>query len=117
MIIDRISYQRVFAIGNYVTERIGLEASLDTNDNPQTELEHLKIIVNDLHSATIATLEETRGTQVRTIEPVEDKVESWKQVISMCTSKKAVEMFRVRVEETGDIGLTELFEKKLLEVQ
>lgn len=74
MIVDRISYKKVYPISSYCTEHIGLEASLTEGDNPETELNHLKIMVETLHSATIATLEEFRGTKVRDV--VEEPVDS-----------------------------------------
>lgn len=109
MKIDRIQYQRVFAIGNYVTERIGLEASLDPNDNPQTELEHLKIVVNELHSATIATLEEFRGTKVRDV--VEEQSGNSKQDEAIAQLYVAVEKklnkFKFREEAQAYLDTTE----------
>lgn len=86
MQIDRISYKKVYPISSYCTEHIGLEASLTEGDNPETELNHLKIMVETLHSATIATLEEFRGTKVRDV--VEEPVYSIKgalEEIDKCT--------------------------------
>lgn len=115
MIIDRISYQRVFAIGNYVTERIGLEASIDENDNPEVELSHLKQMVNELHSATIATLEEFRGTKVRDVveEPV-DKIERLIGEINKCTSIPVLETFKLLI--TNNPETKEAYDKKYLEL-
>lgn len=118
MQIDRVSYQRVFAIGNYVTERIGLEASLDPGDNPETELSHLKQMVNELHSATIASLEEFRGTKVVDVkeEPV-DKIASWKEVIKSCRTIIALERFKPQVDRENNEELTETYNGKLKELQ
>ncbi len=118
MQIDRISYQRVFAIGNYVTERIGLEASIDENDNPEVELSHLKQMVNELHSATIATLEEFRGTKVRDVveEPV-DKIQAFKETLDMCKSATMLEKFRPQVERINNPELTAFYNNKLKQLQ
>lgn len=87
MNIDRISYQRVFPIGNFATQRIGLEATLDENENPEEALTKLMTITNELHSATIATLEEYRGTTTRTIEesPVNSTIKGIIEDIQACT--------------------------------
>lgn len=71
MIVDRISYKKVFPLGSYVTEHIGLEASLSETDNPQTELEHLKVMVEQLHAETLTQLDLYRGTSTRVIEEVQ----------------------------------------------
>lgn len=67
MNIDRINYQRVFPIGSYATHRVGLEATLDKDENPELALQRLQIIVNELHASTLSELEQYRGTTVRTI--------------------------------------------------
>jgi hypothetical protein len=38
MKLSQISYQRVYPLGSYSTERIGLEATLDEGENPETAL-------------------------------------------------------------------------------
>lgn len=112
MIIDRISYQRVFAIGNYVTERIGLEASIDENDNPEVELSHLKQMVNELHSATIATLEEFRGTKVRDVveEPVVDSVQASIDEINKCETLE--ELSHYWLMSKGNLTLSTVWKQK-----
>jgi len=94
MLLDRISYQKVFPISMYCTERIGLEASLDEKDNPETSLERLKVLVETLHSATIASLDEFRGTQVKEIEKVPvNPVESMITAITTCTTIEVLRTF------------------------
>ena len=58
MNIDRIQYQKVFPISTYCTERIGLEASLDDNENPEEALSKLKIMVDTLHQETLSQLDQ-----------------------------------------------------------
>ncbi len=75
MNIDRIAYQKVFPIGSYATERIGLEATLDIGENPEEALTKLKTITNELHIATMFELEGYRGTSVREIGEQEQQVD------------------------------------------
>ena len=116
MKLSQISYQRVYPLGSYSTERIGLEATLDEGENPQTALEHLKTMVEELHQETLKSLptDDFRGTHVRSVveEPI-DKIESWKTVISMCTSITALERFKPQVDREQNQELTEAYNNKL----
>jgi len=86
MQIDRISYQKVFPVSAYCTERIGLEASLDKDENPEIALQRLAILVNELHSATIATLEEYKGTKTVTVETtINTTIQAMIDDINNCT--------------------------------
>jgi len=116
MKLSQISYQRVYPLGSYSTERIGLEATLDEGENPETALSHLKILVEELHQETLKSLptDDFRGTHVRNVveEPI-DKIESWKTVISMCTSITALERFKPQVDRENNQELTEAYNNKL----
>lgn len=120
MTLTNISYQRVYPLGSYSTERIGLEATLDEGENPQTALEHLKTMVEELHQETLKSLptDDFRGTHVRDVveEPV-DKIQSWKTVISMCTSITALERFKPQVDRENNQELTEAYNNKLKQLQ
>jgi hypothetical protein len=49
MKIDRISYQKVFPVGSYLTERISFEASLDEGETPQDAINQMRQMAEDLH--------------------------------------------------------------------
>ncbi len=110
MKIDRIQYQKVFPIGSYATERIGLEASLEDGDTPEFELANLKKMVDDLHSATIATLEETRGTTTKTIEEqTQDNktpLQMMEDAINQCSTVPVLESFKLIVKNNPDLQPT-----------
>lgn len=112
MIVDRISYKKVYPISSYCTEHIGLEASLTEEDNPETELNHLKIMVETLHSATIATLEEFRGTKVRDVveEPVVDSVQASLDEINKCTTLE--ELHHCWLMSKGNLTLSAAWKQK-----
>lgn len=116
MKLDRISYQKVFPISMYCTERIGLEASLDENDNPETCLERLKVLVETLHSATIASLDEYRGTQVKEVEKVPvNTVESMRTAISTCTEIATLKTFEKLAKSKPEFQTA--YDKRLKELQ
>ena len=87
MTLTTISYQRVFPVGNYATERIGLEATLDETDNPQTALEHLKTMVEELHQETLKSLstDDFRGTHVRDVVEENPSIKAIREEMLACT--------------------------------
>ncbi len=52
MIVDRISYKKIFPIGSFVNETIGMEAELEAGDDAQECLVKLKNAIEDLHRKT-----------------------------------------------------------------
>ena len=117
MIVDRISYKKVFPISSFCTEHIGLEASLDKGENPEEALNKLKVMVDTLHAETLTQLDLYRGTKVVDISEPVSKTESWKQVISMCTSVKALERFKPQVDREKVQELTDAYNEKLKQLQ
>ena len=89
---DRISYKKIFVIGSYTTEHIGVEASLDRDDNPEVELAKLKDMVESMHTATVAELDQYRGSHTRTIE--QDAPRSLEEDILSCTDIKVLDSYR-----------------------
>jgi hypothetical protein len=51
MKIDRISYQKLFPLGVYINERIGMEATLDPEDIAEDKLSELKNMVEFTHKS------------------------------------------------------------------
>lgn len=115
MIVDRISYKKVFPISSFCTEHIGLEASLDKGENPEEALNKLKVMVDTLHAETLTQLEEYRGTTVRDISPDKpaDKIQAFKETLDMCTNLTMLQRFKNQVDRLGDEGLTQFYETKL----
>ena len=50
MIVDRISYKKIFPIGSYANETIGLEAEVDVGDDIIDCYKQLKIMAEKLHN-------------------------------------------------------------------
>jgi hypothetical protein len=51
MKIDRVSYQKVYAVAAYVTERIGAEAGVAEWENPKDVLAELKKLCDEVNQA------------------------------------------------------------------
>ena len=87
MIIDRISYKKVYPISSFCTEHIGLEASLDKDENPEEALNKLKVIVDTLHAETLTQLDLCRGSKVVDVQAanVPDEIQGTLDGINACT--------------------------------
>lgn len=134
----KIKYEQLYPAANYLNCRIGLEMDVDDNANIEFELANLKHITTAFHmkefpffykdgvplylpqSATTLDYkgeDEMKGTKVRdVVEPI-DKIESWKTVISMCTSITALERFKPQVDREQNQELTEAYNNKLKQLQ
>lgn len=118
MYISQINYQKTFNIGSYQSVKIGAEMIINEGENAEDGMETLRLFVHEYFTKHTPT-EECIGTQVMDIEPeVEvDRLTGLMQVIDMCTNKVALERFRTQIEKENNVSLTQLFDKKLLEVQ
>ena len=118
MKLSQISYQRVFPLGSYSTERIGLEATLDEGENPETALSHLKILVEELHQETLKSLptDDFRGTHVRNVveEPV-DSVNKVLEAIRLCNEIEGNGEFSLRTYwliSKGNLVLSQAYKER-----
>jgi len=118
MKLSQISYQRVYPLGSYSTERIGLEATLDEGENPQTALEHLKTMVEELHQETLKSLptDDFRGTHVRNVveEPV-DSVNKVLEAIRLCNEIEGNGEFSLRTYwliSKGNLVLSQAYKER-----
>ena len=106
MKLSQISYQRVYPLGSYSTERIGLEATLDEGENPETALSHLKILVEELHQETLKSLstDDFRGTHVRDIveEPVDGVKKTMIEEMEACSSYPEIQSFRFTIKNADE---------------
>jgi len=97
MKIDRISYQKVFPLGLYINERIGVEVQLDEGDSPEDALLHAKDMVEGFHREQNPHLYEKKTIDTpHSVEPfvaIEKPEESpefkrWDTIAAGCTSEK-----------------------------
>lgn len=129
MTLDRISYQELFTLGSFANRRLGLEGTLSPGEDPLQAWEEMQKMAHEYQQTHApADLDEMRGTHVRDIHDMqdtamkqpttnEDKIEGWKQVISMCTSIKALERFKMQVDREKNEELTQAYNDKLKQLQ
>lgn len=122
MIIDRIgtdkSYEMVGPYGLKIWDKKSISGTISPGEDIQQAYKELDNILEAAHSETLTQLESYRGSSVRTVEQgPEDKIQSWKTVISMCTSITALERFKPAVDREKNEELTTVYNNKFKSLQ
>ena len=121
MNIERISYEKVFPLGAYMNEKIRIDVSLEAGEDAIAALDTARNLAHEYHQTHAHTVfeDEMRGVQIREVEPStpQDKIEGFKQVISMCTTLTALERFKLQVERTQSEELTNAYNEKHAELE
>lgn len=111
MQIKTVNYQETFNLGNYCSQRIGVEVSINEGEDAKQALETARQLVHEFHSQTAPT-EHFMGTQVSSIEP-EDDIPLVDQINS-CKELKVLESYKLIVR--NDEVLNAAYRKKLVEL-
>ncbi len=120
----KIKVEPLLPTGSYLNVRIGIEYDIPdmvTDDIIKGQINSSWDLLVSIHRERYPHLynedgtakyemykgEEMKGTHVRNVveEPV-DKIQSWKTVISMCTSITALERFKPQVDRENNEDLT-----------
>ncbi len=56
MKIERVSYQKTFSIGPYLTDKVGIESGVDAGETPELVLTTLKAIAEEWHKVSNISL-------------------------------------------------------------
>jgi hypothetical protein len=126
MKVDRISYQRVYPIGLYVNERIGVEIQVDEGEDSTEVFNHAKKMVDGWHESGKALL----PTDVPLAEnnyidegingaPQSDSFPEvgMQAAIKTCSSVPVLKTFRKLIYDIQkDPVLMEMYENKLREL-
>lgn len=59
MFIEKVSYQKTFNLGNYTSERIGVEICLNAGEDAKAALDTAKELVESYHKENIPNVEES----------------------------------------------------------
>ncbi len=137
MKVKSINYQKTFNLGNYSSERIGVEVDVDEGEHLEEVFDYAKWLVEGMHNASqSAPAQECRGVEVKTIAPAgssqkenfatpepkqpltkeekkKQQVKDFIETISTCTSLKSVQIFQKLVEKENDPELTEAYNNKI----
>lgn len=126
MTVDRISYQKVFPLGMYINERIGVEMQLDKGDSPDEALAKAKEMVEGFHNSTMSQYNsgflatthpsDTIGQlPTKKVESKEVEIGLRIEDIFSCRDLKILESYRFLVRNNPD--LLDAYHKKNRELQ
>lgn len=127
MKIEKVSYGRTYPLGNYASERIDMEASIDEHDDAEDILGGLKARVEAFHRSTNPHLyNETTPTQPEVIwgEPLrnsttqpEEKISQEQKIlnlISQATSLPELQQWQILAKSKKE--LADAYQQKLNEL-
>jgi hypothetical protein len=135
MKIERINYQKVFPLGQYINEKLGVEIQLDEGDDFDEVMLKAKDMIEKFHiqsnpqlytqNKNLSALADYMMDKPHKEEPsiqLEDdrkkpkqspEEKRWEAIISACCSEKEVEKWRKKVPE----ALTHLLDKRLTQLK
>ncbi len=120
MKIEKISYQKLFPLGAFINEKIGVEMQLDEGDNPVQVLNEAKKLVEKYHIDTNPQMYIDDVPQISTTTTIDQvqpltKVASLIQQINSCEEIKVLESYKLIVKTDPD--LQRAYDKKLKQLQ
>jgi len=122
MHIQVINYQRTFNLGNYASEKIGVEVAINAGEDAKEALETAKLLVEEYHKENVAKLKDLGyfyedQIEVETI-PTQSKktlTEKTKEFIDAC--KTRVELKSWELMSKSNPELLEHYNKKLKSIK
>jgi hypothetical protein len=117
MTVDRISYQKVFPLGMYINERIGVEIQLDKEDSPEYALSKAKEMVESFHKENNKGLHievNSDAIPIQKPEPEETRIGLLIQDIESCKDIKTLESYKFLVKGKQDFQTA--YDNKLKEL-
>ena len=118
-----ISYQKLFPLGIYINERIGIEMQLDDGDSPEVALAKAKEIVHKFHKDSNPELADSQPSIPSPELPIaqvqkDSKEEATQRMINeinACANKKTLETYRLIAKSS--LELQQAFDNKLKTLQ
>ena len=120
MQITQISYQKTFNLGNYSSERIGAEITLNAGEDAMQAINEARKLVMENFTANNLQPEILPEPEIPIIPkqkqmPIETTVDFIKRDINSCTELKVLESYRLIA--AGKPELKEAYDNKLIELQ
>jgi len=120
MHIQTINYTRTFNLGNYSSEKIGVEFALNPGESADKALDNAKQLVEEYHKKSVKQIEEA-GLYFEQDEPIVEKViptqskktltERTKEFINSCTTKQELKAWELMCKNNSE--LLEYYNNKL----
>lgn len=120
-----ISYQKLFPLGVYINEGIGIEMQLDDGDSPEVALAKAKEIVHKFHKDSNPELADCQpiphdaGYKINEEkQPEPDRTQAFIDLInSKYQTKKTLESLKPKVEQENNPAIQQAFDNKLKQLQ
>ena len=120
MHIQTINYTRTFNLGNYSSEKIGVEFALNPGESADKALDNARQLVQEYHKKSVKQIEEA-GLYFEQDEPIIEKViptqskktltERTKEFINSCTTKQELKAWELMCKNNSE--LLEYYNNKL----
>ena len=120
MHIQTINYTRTFNLGNYSSEKIGVEFALNPGESADKALDNAKQLVEEYHKKSVKQIEEA-GLYFEQDEPIVEKViptqskktltERTKEFINSCKTKQELKAWELMCKNNSE--LLEYYNNKL----
>lgn len=123
MHIQTVSYTRTFNLGNYSSEKIGVEFSINQGESANQALDHARTLVEEYHSKNVARLKEIREflgvndsyqEEINEMIPTQTKqtlAEKTKSFIDLCKTKEELKAWELMSK--SNLELLEHYNNKL----
>jgi hypothetical protein len=122
MHIQVINYQRTFNLGNYASEKIGVEVAINAGEDAKEALEAAKSLVEEYHKENVAKLKDLgyfyeEQIEVETIptQSKETRDEKTKKFIDFCKTKEELKAWELMSKSSPE--LLEHYNKKLKNIK
>ena len=120
MHIQTINYTRTFNLGNYSSEKIGVELALNPGESADKALDNARQLVEEYHKKSVKQIEEA-GLYFEQDEPITEKViptqskktltERTKEFIDSCKTKQELKAWELMCKNNPE--LLEYYNNKL----
>lgn len=120
MHIQTINYTRTFNLGNYSSEKIGVEFALNPGESADKALDNARQLVEEYHKKSVKQIEEA-GLYFEQDEPIAEKIiptqskktltERTKEFIDSCTTKEELKAWELMSKNNAE--LMEYYNNKL----
>jgi len=118
MHIQTVNYTRTFNLGNYSSEKIGVEIAINEGENAKQALEEAKKLVEEFHEENVTKLKEL-GFYPYEEEPVEviktqskqTLAEKTKSFIDLCKNEEELKAWELMAKSNTE--LKEYYNEKL----
>lgn len=120
MHIQTINYTRTFNLGNYSSEKIGVEFALNPGESADKALDNARQLVEEYHKKSVKQIEEA-AIYFEQDEPINEKViptqskktltERTKEFINSCTTKQELKAWELMCKNNSE--LLEYYNNKL----